>query len=203
MSTDTKINEIDHFNEWSRKYDRSWIQHYARPIHQDMLDAASGLVAAPQTILDVGCGTGQLLMKAAARWPSARCIGVDPSPGMVAIAQSQARGATIHLGNAESVPVESSSADIVFSSISFHHWSDQSKGLREIARVLRPHGCLCLADLTMPHWLAGIIRHVNIKEPSDMIRLFTEAGFRVTLQRRTFTRFALLTLGVKDSGRIV
>ena len=199
MSVENNQKEIEHFNRWSRTYDRSWIQHFAVPVHRDMLDVAANTLSAPKSILDIGCGTGQLLIKAAARWPSAILTGVDPAEGMVEIARSQAQGATIHLGDAESLPLADSSVDVVFSSISFHHWPDQPKALREIARVLRPTGCLCIADMTMPSWLAIAIRHVKVKGPAAMVRLFTEAGLTVRLQRRSSTVFVLLTLGVKMS----
>jgi len=201
MSTDNSKNEVEHFNRWSRTYDKSWIQRFALPVHQDMLDVAGNLVAAPQSIIDIGCGTGQLLIKASARWPSAYLVGVDPAIGMVEVARSQTRGATICIASADSLPVADSSADIVFSSLSFHHWADQTKGLREIARVLRPAGCLCIADITMPDWIAKIIRRVKVKAPVEMARLLTDAGLIVKLQRRSSTRFVLLTVGVKNSGR--
>jgi ubiquinone/menaquinone biosynthesis C-methylase UbiE len=200
MPIDNTRNEVAHFNRWSRNYDRSWIQRFALPIHQDMLAVAADAVAFPQSILDIGCGTGRLLINAAARWPSAHLVGVDPSVGMVEVARSHTQAATFFLGTANSLPVADSSADIVFSSLSFHHWADQANALREIARVLRPRGCLCIADLTMPDWLAKVIRHVEVKGPAGTGRLFTEAGFTVVLQRRSSTRFVLLTLGIKNSG---
>lgn len=48
--------------------------------------------------------------------------------------------ATFYVGMAESIPLPGNSVDLVFSTLSFHHWSDQMKGLREIVRVLRPGG---------------------------------------------------------------
>ena len=200
MTAENNQKDIGHFDRWSRTYDASWIQRYIVRVHQDMLDIVSGMVSAPQSILDVGCGTGQLLMKARTRWPSARLEGVDPAPGMVEIARRQAGGATFSLGNAESLPMADSSVDVAFSSLSFHHWADQAKGLREMSRVLRPGGCVCIADVTAPDWLASIVRRVRVRGSSGMARLFTEAGLTVTLQRHSATRFVLLTFGVTMAG---
>jgi len=200
MSTENSNKDVDHFSRWSRTYDTSWIQRLVVPVHQDMLDVAASIVPAPQSILDIGCGTGQLLIKAATRWPSAQLAGVDPAVGMVEVARNQTQGATIYLGQAESLPVGNSSVDIVFSSISFHHWDDQPKALREIIRTLRPGGCLCITDISLPDWISNVVRRIKVKGPAGMVRLFTEAGFTVRLQRRSSTRFVLLTLGVADSG---
>src|SRR5437879_4726343 len=50
---------------------------------------------------------------------------------------------------AEALPYPDQTADLVLSSLSFHHWAAQQKGLQEIARVLRPAGWFCLADHTI------------------------------------------------------
>jgi ubiquinone/menaquinone biosynthesis C-methylase UbiE len=201
MSTEKSKKDIEHFSRWSRTYDSSWIRRLAVPVHQDMLEVAASIVPAPRSILDIGCGTGKLLIKAAARWPSAELVGVDPAVGMVEVARNQAKGATIYLGQAESLPVADSSIDIVFSSLSFHHWDDQAKALREITRALRPGGCLCITDITLPDWIANVIRRIKVKGPAGMARLFTEGGFAVRLQRRSSSRFVLLTLGIVDSRK--
>jgi ubiquinone/menaquinone biosynthesis C-methylase UbiE len=101
------------------------------------------------------------------------------------------------LGAAESLPLSDSSVDVVLSSISFHHWSDQIAALREIIRVLRPGGCFCLADISMPVWLAKFIQHIKVKSPAATSQFFEEAGLQVKIQHRTFTRFVWLTLGIK------
>ena len=49
-------------------------------------------------------------------------------------------------GEAEELPFDDGSFDLVLSTVSFHHWMDQDKGLREIERVLVPGGDFILAD---------------------------------------------------------
>jgi len=197
MATNDSRKDVEHFNRWSHTYDESWIQRYADRVHVEMLNAVTNEIAAPKTVLDVGCGTGRLLRKARALYPSAQLLGIDPAEGMVEVARSQIPSATIYLAAAESLPLADSSVDAVLSSISFHHWSDQVAALREISRVLRPGGCLCLADISMPVWLVKLLRHSKVKSPAAMSQFFNEAGLPVKVQHRTFTRFILLTLGVK------
>ncbi len=202
MTTNDSIKDIEHFNRWSRTYDDSWIQRYANRVHTEMLNVATNKIAAPNTILDVGCGTGQLLRKARELYPSAQLFGIDPAEGMVKIARGQLPSATIYLGAAESLPLADSSVDVVLSSISFHHWSDQLAALREIRRVLRSGGCFCLADISMPVWLAKLVRHSKVKSPAATSQFFDEAGLSVKVQHRTFTRFIFLTLGIKGSREV-
>ena len=199
MTTNDNAKDIEHFNRWSRTYDASWVQRYTDRFHPEMLGAVANEIAAPNAVLDVGCGTGKLLHKASALWPSAQLLGVDPAEGMVELARGRLPSATIHLAAAESLPLADSSVDVVLSSISFHHWSDKPAALREVHRVLRTGGCFCLADISMPAWLAALFRHSTVKSPAATSQLFHEAGFTVKAQHRTFTRFVFLTLGVKGS----
>jgi ubiquinone/menaquinone biosynthesis C-methylase UbiE len=199
MASNDRNKDVEHFNRWSHTYDHSWIQPYADRVHGEMLDVVAKEIAAPNTVLDVGCGTGRLLSKARALYPSAQLIGVDPAEGMVEIARGQLPSATIYLAAAESLPLADSSVDVVLSSISFHHWSDQLAALREISRVLRSGGCFCLADISMPEWLAKLFRRSKVKSPAAVSQFFNGAGLPVKVQHRTFTRFVFLTLGVKGN----
>jgi ubiquinone/menaquinone biosynthesis C-methylase UbiE len=57
---------------------------------------------------------------------------------------------------AERLPFRDDSFDLVVSTVSFAHWSDQPAGLTEVARVLRPAGRLVLVDLFAIGWLRPI-----------------------------------------------
>ena len=63
-------------------------------------------------------------------------IGIDPAEQMILEAARLNPKATFKVGFAESLPIADETADIVVSSLSFHHWENQKEGIREIARVL-------------------------------------------------------------------
>jgi ubiquinone/menaquinone biosynthesis C-methylase UbiE len=72
------------FNRWAERYDRHWAQRlFFDRIHRAVLALAGASGPAPARVLDVGCGTGRLLEQAAARWPGAELVGVDPAGGEV------------------------------------------------------------------------------------------------------------------------
>ncbi|BAD41531.1 class I SAM-dependent methyltransferase [Symbiobacterium thermophilum] len=106
-------------------------------------------------ILDVGCGTGLNLFEAA-RWfaPTGPLVGIDLSPGMVAVAAAKARQlgipATILLGDAERLPLPDASFDLVLCNSVFHWFRDRPAAMREMARVLKPGGQLALITATAP-----------------------------------------------------
>jgi SAM-dependent methyltransferase len=89
-----------------------------------------------ESILDLGCGDGQLTLRLAAT--GARVTGIDLSPEMVATAR--ARGIDAREGSAESMPFADHSFDAVFSNAALHWVRDQDAMMAQVHRVLKPGG---------------------------------------------------------------
>jgi ubiquinone/menaquinone biosynthesis C-methylase UbiE len=189
--------DVERFNRWAPRYDRWWLQRcYFAPVHVAMLKqvwAATGQFR-PACILDVGCGTGRLLRAAAERWPQARLLGVDPAEGMVEEARRHTPAAELHCASAEQLPLDERSVDLALSSFSLHHWADAQRGVCEIARVLRPGGRFCLADHTVPQWLA---RHERGRPLAELHALVKTAGLAPVSHRRLWWRRAVIVLAEK------
>jgi len=146
--------------------------------------------------LDIGCGSGRLLRRAAGRWPAAQIVGIDPAPGMIQVAQNLTPAGHFSQAHAESLPLESASVDLVLSSISLHHWRDSALGAREIARVLRCGGLFCLADISCSAWLATIF-HSKAKSKRAMGCLLLNAGFSIQRQQAMLAGFVVVSLAQK------
>lgn len=98
-------------------------------------------------ILDVGCGSGWAVYEMSRYAVKGRLIGIDISPAMVAKASSsygEPDRVTFLQGEAEQIPLEDNSFDLVVSFESVFFWPDISKALMEIHRVLVPGGCLAI-----------------------------------------------------------
>jgi ubiquinone/menaquinone biosynthesis C-methylase UbiE len=140
-------------------------------------------VPAPRQILDVGCGTGYLLGRLAARAPQAETLaGIDAAPAMIEVAGDAAADDRLRfvVSTAERLPWPAASFDLVVSTTSFDHWADQRAGLAQCARVLAPGGCLVLADLfsvlLLPTLLAG--RRGKARTKRRATKLVMAAGLR-------------------------
>ena len=99
-----------------------------------------------QRALDVACGTGILARELTSRTgPSGRVAGIDPSPGMVAVAKHLAPAVEWREGVAESLPFPDQSFDAVVSQFGLMFFTDRRQALREMLRVLAPGGHLAVA----------------------------------------------------------
>ncbi|NEX21747.1 class I SAM-dependent methyltransferase [Thiorhodococcus mannitoliphagus] len=110
--------------------------------------------------LDLGVGTG-ILMRQAVRilGDASRATGVDPSPGMMALARSLPGGRLVE-GCAERIPFADASFDFVAMGYVLRHIGDLSAAFRELNRVLRPGGRLCILEITRPEGriVRGLLR---------------------------------------------
>ncbi len=103
-------------------------------------------------ILDLGCGTGNLIALLRERFPAANLYGVDPAQNMLELSTSRFRddrGVEISLGEGTRIPFLSEHFDYVVSNLALHHVLPELRPLcaAEIARVLKDGGCLVYSDL--------------------------------------------------------
>ncbi len=163
-------------------------------------------------ILDVGCGTGTLLLLMRHKLKSLLAIGLDGDMNVLAIARSKAdrRKEKIALIQAFcfDMPFAECAFDRVFSSLMLHHLtrSEKIRTLEEIFRVLRPGGELHVADWGQPHNLLMRILAFTVclgdsfARTADNIQgrlpaLFLNTGFeKVSETARFATLFGTLSL---------
>jgi ubiquinone/menaquinone biosynthesis C-methylase UbiE len=190
--------DVKKFNCWSSTYEDSWMQYlYFDRIHKGVLSLVN-VESVPGDILDVGCGTGRLLRKIRERWPYARLIGVDPAEGMVKKARQMMLDSTFMVSPAESIPLPDTSVDLVFSTTSFHHWSDQLQGIREIRRVLRSGGQFFLADIAASPFLFRFVNHGQFRNQYEVRKMFEQVGLEVQTQPRLLLGYILVTSGIRQ-----
>jgi ubiquinone/menaquinone biosynthesis C-methylase UbiE len=112
----------------------------------------------PLTVLDLGSGIGRFTPALAEAF-GGPVYGVEPSARMREIATGTAAhpDVTYLEGSSDAIPLPDASCDLALLFLSFHHFPDKLRGLRELARVLRPGGVAMLRSQfsdRMPdlHW---------------------------------------------------
>jgi ubiquinone/menaquinone biosynthesis C-methylase UbiE len=137
-------------------------------------------------VLDVGCGTGTLVMEVARRVGRAgRVAGVDPGTEQIARARAKAARHNLpiefQIGVIEQLPFPDQTFDVVFSTLMMHHLPAPLKrqGLVEIARVLKPGGRLVIADFKRKQERTGQAArfHAGGSSMQDLVALVKDAGF--------------------------
>jgi len=132
-------------------------------------------------VVDVGCGPGVAVRRAAAS--AASVVGVDPAPVMLRVARPLTHPRTSSavryvVGAAEALPLPDDSATVVWSLATVHHWHDLDAGLAEARRVLGPSGRLLAIERCAEPGARGLGSH---GWTDDQARRFAErcgtAGF--------------------------
>ncbi|MBD3166734.1 ubiquinone/menaquinone biosynthesis methyltransferase [bacterium] len=98
--------------------------------------------------LDIACGTGDMIEEGLCTEPGSYWYGLDPSFGMLKSMRERPRLAGVPrlVAASEALPLRSSSFDGVTIAFGLRNFEDRERGLREIARVLRPRGRLVILE---------------------------------------------------------
>ncbi len=193
------------FDSLAAKYDHPliqlWMKRFHRPVFAEVGADGKKRVRGMK-ILDVSCGTGELLGELSRRG-NFRLNGVDLSGKMLRIARHKlGRKALLGMADVNSLPFKSNTFDYVISTEAFHHYPHQQEALREMARVARVGGRVLIVDLDFG--LRVLNRFLTLIEPGcvkvnskkDMLNLFAGAGLGQVRQKRSFG-VTVMSLGVK------
>lgn len=185
----------------------------------DMLGIADGA-----TVLDLACGTGDLLGILHAR--GLRPIGLDLSRGMLAEVRS---AAPLVQGVGESLPFRTGSLDAVTCGFAVRNFADLRAVLGEVARTLRPGGRLGILEVAVPKspairivhglyfgrvvpWIGGMLSSdrqayaylprsvVYLPTPTEMTAMLAGVGFRDSTRVVVGLGAAQLVLATKDAS---
>lgn len=160
-------------------------------IHRPLIDQAG--LATGQQVLEIGCGTGNLAIRAKRAHPGVELVGSDPDPLALARAQRKARnlnGIRFERGYAQRLPYPDATFDRVLSALMLHHLDRDTKvtTASEVLRVLRPGGSLHLVDFAgQGHGMHGFPArrmvksgHVTDNNGDGIPRLLNAAGLECT-----------------------
>lgn len=153
MKNDFAKTASTYFGEMVESYD-SLIRR-AVPRYEEMSERLIDyLPGEPKTILELGCGTGNLSLLLAENFPDATLTLVDASSEMIEITEARlkekflahAQRANFMLAKFEDLNFEEKSFDLVTSCISLHHVKDKETVYEKIFNSLRTHGTFRFAD---------------------------------------------------------
>ncbi|KAB0497455.1 malonyl-ACP O-methyltransferase BioC [Pseudomonas vancouverensis] len=149
---------------------------------------------APQRWLDLGCGTGYFSRALNQCFPASHGVALDIAEGMLNHARPLGGATHFIAGDAERLPLQDATCDLIFSSLAVQWCADFASVLREAHRVLKPGGIFAFASLCVgtlvelrDSWrqVDGLV-HVNrFREFAKYEQLCAASGLQVvSLQNR-------------------
>lgn len=190
--TDYKNLSKSTFNVQANTYDVDKNGKHARGQYKYVLNELQQLDF--QKILDVGCGTGEILKSITERYSFAQLYGLDISEEMLKQANDKLKGtATLILGDAENITLETNSFDLLLCTDSFHHYPNPQQAISEFYRVLKHGKFLLIADYWKPFPIRQImnlfISHSNegdvkIYSKKEIIEFLKQGGFQEIIYKK-------------------
>jgi ubiquinone/menaquinone biosynthesis C-methylase UbiE len=203
--------KIEDSKSLSRKRYTQYGQGYVSSETHARGEDLEGLLAMAQPepdwiVLDVATGAGHTALKFAPL--VAKVIGTDLTPRMLAVAQDfiAAQGVEnveFRQADAENLPFEPETFDLVTCRIAAHHFPEPKQFVREGARVLKPGGLLLVQDQVVPEDV-DTEQYINafekLRDPShnralsenEWLEIFQENGLFVEDTRLVVKRHAFL-----------
>ncbi len=144
-------------------------------------------------ILEVGAGPGDLAVKLAEMMPESEVYCIDPSKTMRDIGMKKIKKRGLNnmrylLGSSRNVPLKLK-FDVIFSTLSFHHWKDKSGSIAYLTKFLKPNGSIMIYEYdkdklkTMPKLFMG----AHALSRSDIENLHINPGYSIkTLKKGNF-----------------
>jgi ubiquinone/menaquinone biosynthesis C-methylase UbiE len=189
------------------RYTRSFVKPYDDMMEDWVLQQARRLQP-DFTLVDVGTGTAQLLLRLALlpELIESKLIGTDLFPDMIVEAQAEVKAASLKdriellVDDIHASQVASDSADLIVSRSTLHHWSNPTLGLKEIFRILSPGGRALIVDVRRdapPEVIAEFNRQraeAGIT-PSVVDEKFTVAEVEAFVQDAQLDEFASVAAG--------
>ena len=141
-------------------------------------------------ILEVGAGPGDLAVKLAEMMPRSQLYCIDPSKAMrnIGLKKIKERGLNnmkYFLGSSRNVPLKLK-FDVIFSTLSFHHWKDKSGSIAYLTKFLKPNGSIMIYEYdkdklkTMPKLFMG----AHALSRSDIENLHINPGYGIKTHKK-------------------
>lgn len=189
----------------ARSFDRGAV-HYDRlaevqsKIVQDVLYVLGQHVSnniAQARIVDLGCGTGELLDRLRELYGDAQLIGVDLSPNMMTqVVKRNFSPSALLCVDLEATYLRDESADLVLSSSSLQ-WANLELACKEMHRLLNFDGHVVVSQIvdgSLENWRgAWGIRTQQMPEFGALVSHFKELGFEIVHQEKSTYTERLMT----------
>ncbi len=146
------------------------------------------------TVTEIGCGNGQIMVPYLQKLDTKLFIGIDFSPNMLKHTQKRLKAYNLHnnvqliLGTGENIPLKDESVDYCYLYGVFEHLDDPQSVVKEMFRIVRPNGYLCIAvpikysiafwtylllGISLPKWGKAITLDLNFRDKLKYYKFYS------------------------------
>ena len=182
------------YHSWEKlapKYNDQWVQKYSLiPTRREVKKIVLPLLEsnAQLKILDIGCGTGQLIQEVSEIYPSVDYLGIDVAQNMIKVAKQNNHGENVKFINLSVDDFTSEEKfDIIICTHAFPYFPNKSEAMHKMASLCKTNGKIIIVssstnnfkDLIANLWVKTRTSKARYLSIPQMKRLFTSAGFEV------------------------
>ena len=133
------------WNYYASWYDKLWVQKFVLKPSRNLILKTMTEITSFDTVLDFGCGIGELCRDINDHYPTAKILGIDPSTKMIERAKKETFNDNIRFksGFVMDLP-EKTQYDLIVSTNAFPYVMDKKESLEKIHKLLKPNGRLLL-----------------------------------------------------------
>ncbi len=166
--------------ETAKRYNKE-VGGYMRLVSRSFLSVVRKWGITDGRVLDVGTGTGSIAIGFAQGIPGVQVVGLDLSDVVLDLARDNAQKSEISVrvtfekGDAQDMPFEDTTFDLVISSDTLHLIENPIKMFDEVHRVLKPQGMFCISDFRRS-WLGILTEHIRASySPKELRDLLSQS----------------------------
>lgn len=183
-----------HYDAWERlapRYNTQWVQKYSlRPTRREVTKLVLPLLEENRDlkILDIGCGTGQLIGELSEQVGAVDYLGIDVAKNMIALARENNPGNTIRFMNVcVDDFVSDEEFDLILCTHAFPYFPNKRETMQKMYSLCKSGGKVILVSSStnnIKDWFANLLVKFHTSKAtylsiSQMTNLFTSAGFSV------------------------
>lgn len=200
---------------WADRYSRLWVQKVSLgPTRECVLSEIKKIALGRKTLLDLGCGPGELLSEIGRIVPQLELSGVDYSPRMLEVSRQRNDKVKHILLDAADLDTLEGRYDIIICTHSLPYYSNPKEVFRKLSRILTPGGRLIVgfasgnslydkAVLSAVKLTTGKANYPSDREFVDLVQDYFEVLKLNIIKKRAFfmPRIAVYTLSRKRDSK--
>ncbi len=201
------------WDKLAHKYNRLWVQKYSLgPTRREVKKIVLPLLAdKPELkILDVGCGTGQLIKEISEQYPEVDYLGIDVAHNMVEIAANDNTGVNVRFKHC---PIEEFTSeeqfDLILCTHAFPYFPDKPGMVKKFATLCKGNGKVIIAnsstnslkDLIINFGLKATTSKAKYLSIEEMKKLFAAAKLNLLDVKIIREKFYMPTIALFDTER--